>query len=316
MRSLADDGIDIVAASRRPPSEPAARTEFRAVDLVDPKSVAGLASGCDTVIHLAGLAHMIGHQLSDADFDRVNVDGTRTLLEEAVRSGVTRFLFVSSAHVGGTSSARPMTEEDPPRPSDPYARSKERAEQVVKEIGRRAGIWTGILRPPMVYGAGNRGNLPRLASLIERGVPLPFGGVSNSRSVVFVGNLVRAIKLLLDRQPGTADVFYVADDNPLSTADLAREIGLALGTPARIVNIPPLLLTSAARAGDAIASISRFPFTSRELNKLTGTLLVDDSKLRKATGYKPPVSTPEGIRQSFPHVAAAAGTRAPGVWAQ
>ena len=297
--ALVEKGVEVVAASRAQPSATDRRIEFRSVDVTDVASVRGAIGGCDTVVHLAGLAHRIGQSLTDEDFDRVNVDGTRNVLDEARRSGAARFLFLSSALVGGSCSTRPLKEEEEPKPMDPYARSKARAEQLVAAAPAAESLWTGALRPPMVYGPGNRGNLPRLASLIARHIPLPFGAVTNARSIVFVNNLVHAIMLLLERQPGRGEVFYVADDGPLSTADLAREIGSALGTPARIIAVPQSVLASFARLGDGLARVSPFPFTTREHNKLTGTFVVDDSKLRRATGYVPLVSTRAGIRESF-----------------
>jgi len=297
--ALIERGIDVVALSRTPGNRPQSRVEHRTADVTDGLSMRGTMDDCDTVIHLAGLAHKIAYSLSDADFDRVNVDGTQNVLEEAARSGVVRFIFLSSAGVGGSFSTRPLTEDEVPKPGEAYARSKVRAEQVVRSNVKNDHLWTAILRPPMVYGPGDPGNLPRLASVIRKGVPLPFGAVSNARSVVFVGNLVHAIMLLIEREPGNGDIFYVADDTPISTADLAREIGSALGTPARIISVPKQVLTSLARAGDFIARVRRFPFTSRELNKLTGTLVVDDSKLRRASGYKPRVTTSAGIRETF-----------------
>ena len=305
--TLVERGIDVVALARTPSSRSQSWVEHRTADVTDARSMRGMMDGCDTVIHLAGLAHKIAYSLSDADFDRVNVGGTQNVLEEAARSGAVRFIFLSSAGVGGSFSTRPLTEDEVPKPGDPYARSKVRAEQVVRSNVKNDHLWTAILRPPMVYGPGDPGNLPRLASVIRKGVPLPFGAVSNARSVVFVGNLVHAIMLLLEREPGNGDIFYVADDTPLSTADLAREIGSALGTPARIIPVPKRVLTSLARAGDLIAKARGFPFTSRELNKLTGTLVVDDSKLRRASGYKPLVTTPAGIRATFSSESRVAG---------
>jgi len=297
-------GVEVVAASRSRGTGIPPQAEFRPTDLTDARAVEGLAKGCDTVVHLAGLAHMIGIALGDDDFDKLNVDGTRNVLREALGSGVARFVFLSSALVGGNTSPRPLTERDTPRPGDPYARSKARAEQVVSDATAGTGTWAAILRPPMVYGPGNRGNLPRLASLIRRGLPLPFGSVSNARSVLFIDNLVNAVLTLIEQEPtagahGVANVFYVADGSPLSTADLAREIGAALGTPARIVAVPKFILMSLARAGDAVATFAPFPFTTRELTKLVGTLVVDDSRLRRATGYASPVTTRDGIRRTF-----------------
>jgi nucleoside-diphosphate-sugar epimerase len=296
---MAKRGLGVVAMARSTDSGTGSNIDQKKVDVTERASLRGAFDGCDTVVHLAGLAHKIGHSLTDADFDRVNVEGTRNVLDEARRAGATRLLFVSSALVGAGQSARPLTEDDEPRPADPYARSKLRAEQLVREQAGKGQLWTSIVRPPMVYGEGNRGNLPRLASLIKKRIPLPFGAIANARSVVYVDNLVAAILLILEREPGNGDIFYVADDAPLSTANLAREIGIALGVPARIIAVPKQLLIWLARAGDLIARGGRFPFTTRELNKLVGTLLVDDSKIRRLVGYRPLVTTSAAIKHAF-----------------
>lgn len=297
--TLLDKGIDVVALRRNRAPRSQNGVESWIADVTDPASLRGAADGCDTVVHLAGLAHQIGLEPSDADFDRVNVDGTRALLDEAARSNVARFLFMSSVAAGGSSSSRPLAESDSPQPSDAYGRSKIRAEALVRRAGENGHLWTAVLRPPLVYGPGNRGNFPRLASLVRRRMPLPFGGISNARSVVFVGNLVHATVLLVEREPGRGDVFYVADDSPVSTADLVREIAAAIGVRARLLSVPVGALTTLARAGNLIAKFHRFPFTTRELGKLTRTLTVDDSKLRRATGYKPLMTTHAGIRATF-----------------
>jgi nucleoside-diphosphate-sugar epimerase len=297
--AFVERGLDVVALSGTSNSGLNSDVEYRKVDVTDHASVRGALDGCDTVVHLAGLAHKIGHSLTDADFDRVNVEGTRNVLDESVRAGAARFLLVSSALVGGRVSLRPLTEDDKANPADPYARSKLRAEQLVRNRLATDQIWSAIVRPPMVYGPGNRGNLPRLASVIRKGIPLPFGAINNARSVVYVGNLVHALVLILEREPGNGDIFYVADDGPLSTAQLAREIGIALGSRARIINVPKEMLTLLGRLGDLIGVVGRFPITSSEINKLTGTLVVDDSKLRRLTGYRPAVTTSAGIRAAF-----------------
>jgi nucleoside-diphosphate-sugar epimerase len=297
--AILERGVGVVALSGSSDRRLHSGVVYKSVDVSNAASMLGAFDGCDTVVHLAGLAHKIGQSLSDADFDHVNVEGTRNALDEASRSKAVRFLFVSSALVGGSEGVRPLTENDEPRPADAYARSKLRAEKLVRERSGDGRLWTAIVRPPMVYGPGNRGNLPRLASLIRKGIPLPFGAVSNSRSVVSVENLVHAILILLEQEPGEGDIFYVADDSPLSTAQLAREIGLALGTRARIIAVPKRFLDSLGRVGDLIAMGAPFPVTSREINKLTGTLVVDDSKLRRLTGYTPLMTTSAGIREAF-----------------
>jgi nucleoside-diphosphate-sugar epimerase len=297
---LAADGREVVALARRPSTDAPQGVRCRAGDVTDPSSITGAANGCDAVIHLVGLAHHVtGPPPPEADFMRVNENGTRTLLEEARRAGASRFVYMSSVKAAAERSGdRPLRETDPPAPEDAYGRSKLAAEELVLAAGRDGGLQTAILRPPMVYGPGNRGNLPRLAELVRRGLPLPFGGVGNARSMIFVDNLVDAILRILETPHPTPAIYYVADGAPISTPALLASIGEAVGHPARLLNVPAPLLTAAARAGDLIAALRPVPFNSDVLGKLVGSLVVDDTALRAATGYRPAVGTPEGIART------------------
>ena len=309
--SLTRQGVAVVALGRTPIDDAPASVRVHRGDLTKPETVRGAAAGCDTIIHLAGLTHRMGGGSappSEADYDRVNVGGARTVIDEARHSGVARLLFMSSTSAVARHSDVPLTETSEPRPADAYGRSKLRAEAVVGEAGARGDLWTATLRPPMVYGPGNRGNLPRLMQLVRAGVPLPLGAVHNARSVLYIGNLLHAVQCLLARQPVSGSVYFAADANPLSTPQLIRIIGEAVHRPPRLVPVPVWMLRALGRLGDVAARAIAIPFTSQEIIRLTGSLAVDDRRLRADTGYAPPFTTREGVAL----MAGSAGTRSPG----
>jgi nucleoside-diphosphate-sugar epimerase len=144
--------------------------------------------------------------------------------------------------------------------------------------------------------------------LVRRGVPLPLGAVRNLRSVLYIGNLMHALQLLVEQRPASGEIFFAADAEPLSTPTLIRMIGDAVGRPPILLPVPVWMLEALGRVGDVAAAAVNVPFTSQEVMRLTGSLWVDDTKLRVATGYQAQISTADGIRR----MAAARGQAAAG----
>jgi nucleoside-diphosphate-sugar epimerase len=252
-------------------------------------------AGVQGVIHLAARVHMPRLAGDMEAFRRVNVEGTRSVLEAAVSAGVRDFVFVSTVKVMGETSAVPWTEEMHPVPVDPYGATKLEAEQVVREVSKRVGLHAPILRPPLVYGPGMRANALRLFRAIDRGLPLPLGGIQNRRSFLYVGNLTAALLGTLIAENGN-DTFFVSDRQDLSTSELVRAVARALGRPSRLVRVPVSLLKAAGQVGDLLGRFRHFPLNSPAVARLTGSLAVDSSKLARQTGYSPPVSLAEGLR--------------------
>jgi nucleoside-diphosphate-sugar epimerase len=244
-----------------------------------------------------------------AEFRRVNVEGTRLLLEESIRAGVRTFVFFSSVKAMTESSDEILTEATPPQPTDPYGCSKLEAERVVSELAEAAGISAPILRLPLVYGPGMRANVLELFRVVDRGVPLPFGSVRNSRSLVYVGNVVAAVEGVLSAAPHGADVFLVSDSDRVSTPELIRHIGAALDRRVRILSVPVALLRAAGRIGDLGATFTRMPITSPRLERLLGSLAVDSSKLARAVPQWPPYTLKEGLRSTARWFRASANER-------
>lgn len=247
--------------------------------------------GCSAVAHLAARVHVVREAATQplSAFREVNVEGTRTLALQAALAGVRRFVFLSSVKVNGEATAgRAYKDVDPPCPHDPYGTSKVEAEAVLRAIAQETGLEVAILRPPLVYGPGVKANFLRMMHWIDRGVPLPFGLVRNVRSLIYVGNLVDAIIRCLDHPAAAGETFLVDDGTPVSTPQLLREVGDALGRPARLFPVPPALLQGAAtlvgRGGDAA--------------RLLGDLVVDSSRVRRVLSWQPPYTRGEGLAKT------------------
>ena len=244
-----------------------------------------LLAGIDRVAHLAALVHMESGPSLEA-YRAVNVAGTERLALAAARSGVRRFVFLSTAKVFGEQSAdHELTEADPPRPQDAYAISKWEAEQALNRIAADTGIEVAILRPPLVYGPGVKANFLRLIDTVARGLPLPLASVNNRRSLLGVRNLVDALTCCLDDPRAAGETFVVADPVSISTPDLIREIAAALHVPARLFPCPVRVLRAlASRTGRGPA-----------VERLVGDLVVDAGKLSRTLGWTAPIPRAVGF---------------------
>jgi len=242
----------------------------------------------DAVVHLAARTHVLHDRAADplAEYRRINVEGTRRLATAAAAAGVRRFVFLSSIKVNGEqTTGRPYTEDDLPRPEDAYGVSKWEAEQALHEIAAKTGLDVVILRPPLVYGPGVKANFLRLMQLVARGVPLPLGAVENRRSMVYLGNLVDAIRVCLEAPAAKGRTYLVSDGADLSTPDLVRGIADALGVRPRLLPCPVRWLEAAGALAGRSAQVAR----------LTGSLQIDSSRLREELGWRPPYTVAAGL---------------------
>jgi nucleoside-diphosphate-sugar epimerase len=246
-------------------------------------------AGIEHVVHLAGWAHVAAcGSAALAAARRVNVDGTRRLAEAAAAAGVRRLLFLSSVKVNGeTTDKTPFAESDPPRPEDAYGITKWEAEQALRQVAAQSRIEIVVLRAPLVYGAGVKGNFLRLMDFVARGVPLPLASVRNRRSLVYLGNLIDAIAICLAAPRAAGRTYFVSDGEDVSTPVLVRALGGALGTPARLIPCPVTLLRLAA------ALVHR-----ADIEKLTGSLQIDTSRIRNDLGWRAPCSLPAGLQET------------------
>lgn len=248
-------------------------------------------TGIDCIIHCAARAHIMNEAEADplAVYREVNTYGTRRLAEQAVVAGVKRLVFLSSIGVNGihTNCRGPFSFSDAPSPKEDYAISKWEAEHALWDVSAKTGLEVVVVRPPLVYGPGVKGNLARLLRLLRAGVPLPLGAVENKRSLIGLDNLVDLLIRCVDHPAAAGQTFLVSDGEDLSTPDLLRHMAAAMGRPARLVPVPVPLLRL---AGSALGKRA-------EIDRLVGSLQIDSSHTRQVLGWTPPVSVEEGIRR-------------------
>jgi len=284
-------GYKVVQAVRRTAGPSAAR-EVYIGDIDVHTSWEEAIKGVQAVIHVAARVHVMRDEANDplAEFRKVNVAGTLNLARQAVAAGVKRFIFISSIKVNGEGSAtgKPYTVNDVPAPIDAYGISKMEAEQGLRQIAEETGIEVVIIRPPLVYGPGVKANFLSMMRWVHKGIPLPLGAINNSRSLVSLDNLVDLILTCIDHPAAANQTFLVSDGEDLSTAELLRRVGAALGKPARLLPVPPKLLEFGASLLGKKAVAQR----------LLGSLQVDISHTCNALGWKPPVTVDEALAKT------------------
>lgn len=244
--------------------------------------------GVGCVVHLAARTHMLDDDSADSltAYRNINVLGSVRLAQQAIATGVRRIVFLSSVKVNGESTVtRPFIEADAPAPLDPYGITKLEAEIALRGISNESGIEIVILRPPLVYGPGVKGNLLRLLDLISRGIPLPLGSIKNRRSLVCVANLADAIVSCIDAPEAAGATYMVSDGENISTPMLIRKLAAAMNRTSRLLPCPPALISLAARLIGKSAIASR----------LTGSLTVDSSRIRRELGWQPRYTLDQGL---------------------
>jgi nucleoside-diphosphate-sugar epimerase len=249
-------------------------------------------SNINVVIHSAARVHVMKELTRDplSEYRKVNVDGTLNLARQAVSANVRRFIFISTIKVNGesTSPGECFTADDQPNPKDSYAISKWETEVGLHRLAEETGMELVIIRPPLVYGPGVKGNFQSMMRWISGGVPLPLGAIYNKRSLVGLENLVDMIVTCIEHPGAANQTFLAGDGEDLSTTKLLLRMGNALGKPARLISVPVGLLA-------LIASL----LGKKDLvQRLVGSLQVDISKARELLEWEPPVSVEEGLRRT------------------
>ena len=273
--------------------------------------------GVDTIVHLAARVHIMDDTSADplTEFRKVNVDGTAQLAREAAKAGVRRLVFISSIKVNGEENATPYTPASPPKPSDPYGISKWEAEQTLRKIETETGLEVVVVRPTLVYGPRVKANFLNMMKIITKGIPLPLASISNKRSLVYVGNLVDALAVCASHPEAAGKTYLVSDGEDVSTPELLRRVARALEVPVRLLPFPVSWMKCAAKLLDnfgfwilnfglfgpkALNSESKIQHSkfTPAVNRLTGSLTVDSSKIRQELGWKPPFTMEEGLRET------------------
>jgi len=248
--------------------------------------------GCLVLVHAAARVHVMADTAENPldEFRRINVEGTLNLARQAAAAGVRRFVFISSVKVNGeaTQLGHPFCVDDAPAPLDPYGISKMEAEQGLREIAAKTGMEVVIIRPPLVYGPGVKANFAAMMRWLQRGVPLPLGAIDNRRSLVALDNLVDLILTCITHPAAANQTFLVSDGEDVSTMQLLRRMGQALGRPARLLPVPAGLLELGA------ALVGRRDMAQR----LCGSLQVDIDKTRQLLGWSPPLTLDQGLKKA------------------
>lgn len=245
--------------------------------------------GVDAVIHLAGRAHVLKEGQADplAEFRRINTEGTIHLAKSAAVAGVKRFVFVSSIGVNGkATNGRSFLESDVAKPHNEYALSKWEAEQALHEIALETGIELVVVRPPLVYGPNAPGNFGTMARTLLKGIPLPLASVKNQRSLIYLGNFIDALAVCSTHPTAKGQTYLVSDGEDISTPELLRQLGAAMGRTARLWPFPPKLL----------ARLAEVAGKSDQVQRLMGSLQIDSGKIRRELNWTPPFTLQQGLQ--------------------
>ncbi len=272
--------------------DPTEGCELRLVGEIGPDTDWGeVLDGVDAVAHLAARVHVMRETAKDsiAAFRRTNVEGALRLAEAAALTGVRRFVFLSSVKaLGDASPDDPLTEASAAKPQDPYGVSKWETEVGLVRLAKEMGLEIVILRPPLVYGPGVKGNFRSLIRLVDRGLPMPLGSVANRRSLLYLGNLVDAIDRCLSHPAAAGRTYLLSDGEDLSTAGLVRRLAVALGRRTVLFPVPANLLKLGA------ACVGR----TADARRLLGSLTVDDRLIRQELEWNPPFTVDEGLAET------------------
>ena len=300
IKKLADEDYPIRATYHDNKPEPGhgkeRQIEWIRVDFENKNDYAKLLDDIEVVVHLAAKVHIADNsEQALATFRKANSSVTRLLAEEAAKKGVKRFVYISTVKVHGEKTMcthngryQRFTETDQCNPEDPYAISKLEAEHAISEICRKNPMEYVILRPPLLYGPFVKANFLSLIDTIATGIPLPLASIHNLRSFLYVGNLCHAIMACI-RRPEASNQVYLISDIDISLPDLINKIALLLGTKSVLFSFPVSLLKMAGQLTGGRKIIDR----------LTESLLLDNSKLARELQWVPPVTFEEGLEKTI-----------------
>lgn len=285
--TLAESGVDLIKVVRSAQNF----NEVQVGDIHGDTYWMEALEGVDVVVHTAARVHIMRDSAVDplALYRTVNTEGTLNFASQAAQAGIKRFVFISTIKVNGESTQEgcPFSEDVQTMTVDPYGQSKAEAEEGLRNLAEETGLEVVIIRPPLVYGPGVKGNFRNMLRWIGRGIPLPLGAINNKRSLIALDNLVDLIVTCTVHRAAANQTFLAADDEDLSTTELLRRLAKLLDKPARLVPVPGYILT--------------FVFSllgKKEIaNRLCCSLQVDSSKARDMLGWMQPISVNEGLRR-------------------
>jgi len=252
-----------------------------------------LVGGVTTIVHCAAISEVGEYSTKERlqALKTVNVDGTLNLARQAASAGVRRFIFLSSIKVNGNSTKEgaPFTHDGNLMPTDAYGISKLEAEKGLQNIAQNSDMELVIIRPPMVYGPGVKGNFAMLIKLIQYGIPLPLSNIRNQRSFIGIDNLVDLVITCMSHPMAADKIFLASDDHDLSTTEFLGFITKAMGKPSRLFPFPPRIL----------ASTAKWVGKTNLAEKLLESSQIEISETKRLLGWAPPVSVEDGLKRCF-----------------
>ncbi len=251
--------------------------------------------GITAIVHLAGKAHDLKNVSDASEYFQVNTELTKKIFNAFVHSAATLFIYISSVKAVTDNTTEPVTEETIAHPQTIYGQSKRAAEEYLLSQEIPFGKRCIILRPCMIHGPGNKGNLNSLYQFIAKGIPYPLGAFENRRSFLGIDNFCYVINAILNTPFLATGIYNIADDQALSTNELIKEMGEARGKKPLILPINRSFVRGVARLGNKL----HFPFNSDRLGKLTQNFIVSNVKIITALNIKLPVSAIDGIRKTI-----------------
>ncbi|MFY8006884.1 MAG: NAD-dependent epimerase/dehydratase family protein [Sediminibacterium sp.] len=249
----------------------------------------------DIVIHLAGKAHDTKNVAQPEEYYQVNTELTKKIFDAFMHSTARVFITLSSVKAAADLVDGVLTEEVVPKPQTHYGKSKLLAEQYILAQPLSPGKRIYIIRPCMIHGPGNKGNLNLLYRVVSKNIPWPLAAFNNRRSFCSIENLCFVINELIRRENIPSGIYNVADDEALSTNDLIRCIAESLGRQPKLLSLPTNLIQTLARLGDWL----KLPLNSERLQKLTESYVVSNQKIKTAIGKPFPLSAKEGLMRTF-----------------
>jgi nucleoside-diphosphate-sugar epimerase len=284
-------GMNVIGTVRHLPTRPLPEVDYRLVGDLDANTDwRDALTGVGTIVHCAARVHVMREMTADPlqEFRRVNVGWTERLARTAASQGVHRFVYLSSVKVNGEETVTPFTEQDFPHPQDPYGVSKWEAEQALARVSMQTGMETVVIRSPLVYGPGVRGNFLQLLNILRRGMPLPLASIRNQRSLVYLGNLADALARCIQDPRAAGQTYLICDGEDLSTPELVRRLSLAMENSVCLWPCPTSLLYWMGQAAGKRGVIDR----------LVGSLQVNSSKIQAELDWHPPFSVDAGLSET------------------
>jgi nucleoside-diphosphate-sugar epimerase len=248
----------------------------------------------DALIHLAGKAHDLKNTTDEEEYFKVNYELTKQLYDAFLKSDARTFVFMSSVKAAADTLEEDLDEEYPANPLTGYGKSKRMAEQYILE-NLPANKQVYILRPCIIHGPGNKGNLNLLYKLVSKNIPWPLAAFENKRSFCSIENIMFVIRELIEREDIASGIYQVADETPVSTNELIKLIAEARGKSPKLLYLSKNFIRNLAKIGDYL----KLPFNSERLKKLTENYTVSNKKIVLALGKEMPVAACDGLIRTF-----------------